>query len=115
VQQATWAYSGLISTQVKWLIGRVVSVSRTAPEIVRFGRAAEYYRAQEVFVSTVPPEPDNRTDDEFEQDWEKEHAARDALIEQVRLLADMRNPPPVPLRRRLKSRWQKARPQLKRG
>jgi hypothetical protein len=113
-QQATWAYGSLIRAQIDWLIDRVLSVKPTAPEIVRFRKAERNYQVQAILVR-VQPGDDNRTNDQFDEAWEKERAARKALIEQVKLLADMRHPPRVPLRRRLMSRWQKARPQLKRG
>jgi hypothetical protein len=37
-EQATWDYSGLISTQMDWLIGRVMSPSPKAQEIAQLRR-----------------------------------------------------------------------------
>lgn len=104
MQQATWAYGSLIRAQIAWLTDRVLSIKRTAPEIVRFQKAVRNYRMQAILVR-MRPEDDNRADDQFEEAWEKERAAREALIEQVKLLADMRHPPRTPLRRRLMSPW----------
>ena len=36
---------------------------------------------------------DDRTDWAFEEAWDKENVARKALIEQLKLLADMEHPP----------------------
>jgi hypothetical protein len=97
-QQATSAYSSLIGSQVDWLADRVLSISRDAPEITRFQRAAQNYRFREVFVR-ARPEDDDRTDAEFDKTWDRERAAREELIEQVKLLADMPHPPRAPWHR----------------
>jgi hypothetical protein len=91
-QEATSAYGSLIGAQVDWLADRVLSINRKAPEITRFQRVAQDYRMRAIFVR-APPEDDNRTDTAFDEAWEKERAARKALIEQVKLLADLPHPP----------------------
>jgi len=106
-QEATFAYGSLIGAQVDWLADRVLSINRKAPEITRFQRAERDYQMRAVIVRVLP-EDDNRTDTAFDDGWDREHAARKALIEQVKLLADLPHPPRVPLRRRLMSRWEKA-------
>lgn len=96
-QQATFTYGSLIGAQVDWLADRVLSINRKAPDITRFQRAAQDYRMRAIFVR-VPPEDDDRTDTAFDDAWEKERAARQALISQAKLLADLPHPPRVPLR-----------------
>lgn len=91
-EQATWAYGGLIGTQVDWLIGRIVSLSPNAREIAQLQRVAQNYRARSILVRPLP-DHDNRTDTEFAETWEKERAACEALINQVKLLADLPHPP----------------------
>src|SRR6266851_10135270 len=103
-----FTYGSLIGAQVDWLADRVLSINRKAPEITRFQRAAQDYRMRAIFVRVLP-EDDDRTDAAFDEAWEKERAARQALISHAKLLADLPHPPRVPLRRRLMGLWQKAR------
>jgi hypothetical protein len=104
-QQAIWAYGNLIGNQVDWLIGRVRSINRKAPEIVRFHDVAGDYHRRAVMVRVAPGEDDNRPDTVFDDVWEKERAARKALIEQVEVLADLPRPP---VRRTIA--WERAQP-----
>jgi leucyl aminopeptidase (aminopeptidase T) len=91
-EQAMFAYGSLIGTQVDWLIGRVISPSPKAQEIARLQRAARDYRMRAVFVRVLP-EQDDRADTAFHEQWDKESNAREALIRQVVLLADLTHPP----------------------
>jgi hypothetical protein len=93
-EQAMFAYGSLVNTQMDWLIGRVISLGPKAQELERLKNLARDYRERVIFVRPLP-EHDNRTDPEFDETWEKEGAARKALIEQVKLLADLRHPPRV--------------------
>ena len=97
-QEATSAYGSLIGAQVDWLADRVLSISRNAPEITRFQRLVQEYRFRAIFVR-LPPEDDDRPDTKFDEEWEKERAARKALIGQVKLLADLPHPPRAPWHR----------------
>jgi hypothetical protein len=47
------------------------------------------------------PDHDDRTDTEFDETWENERAARRALINQVKLLANLPHPPRASRRRQL--------------
>jgi hypothetical protein len=90
--EATQAFGDLVSTRIKWLIGRIETIDPKAPEIGKFREAAGRYRARAVMVQ-VRPEGDDRTDDAFDKAWAKERADREALTEQVELLADLPHPP----------------------
>lgn len=74
-----FAYGSLISTQMDWLIDRVTSLSPKAPEIRRLKDLAWNYRARTRVVRPLP-EHDNSPDAEFDQAWQKERDAREALI-----------------------------------
>ena len=50
------------------------------------------YRARTIIVQ-VRPQDDDRTDAAFEEEWENERTARESLIDQVELLADLPHPP----------------------
>ena len=98
-QHATWAFGDLLHTRIDWLIDRIRNHSPAADEIVRFNAAARHYRTQTIFVRGRPQD-DERTESDFEKDWEKERAARHALVEQVEHLADLPHPPRASRRRR---------------
>jgi hypothetical protein len=91
-EQEMFAYGSLIGTHVEWLIDRVLAPSPEASEIKRLDTLALKYRMQTTLVRVLPDE-DNRTETEFDETWEKERAARTALIKQVELLADLPHPP----------------------
>jgi hypothetical protein len=102
-EQAGWDYGALISTQVDWLIDRIASPGPKTREIAQFQRVAQNYRARSILVRP-PPDHDNRTDTEFAETWEEERSARQALISQVKLLADLPHPPRASRRARLNQR-----------
>lgn len=91
-EKAVFAYGGIISTQMDWLTTRVLSLNPEARELVPFKRAEQDYRMRAVLVRPLP-DHDDRTDAGFHESWEKEAAARKALIDQVKALADLRHPP----------------------
>lgn len=100
-EQATQAFEALLSTRIKWLTGRIENINPKAREIKKFHEAAGDYRAWTVIVQVRPrPQDDDRTDAAFDEAWEKERAARTALMEQVELLADLPHPPRVRRSRR---------------
>lgn len=92
-RQAAWAFEDLLSKRIKWLAARIEKIAPKAPAIVKFHAAWSWYRAQVIIAQVVRPQDDDRTDDAFEEAWQKERDARKALLEQVELLADMRRPP----------------------
>jgi hypothetical protein len=96
-EQTTWAYGDLIGTQVDWLVRRVQSPSPNAQEISQLKRLAGEYRAQAVHVRVLSDD-DQRTETKFHETWKKESNAREALIKQVELLADLPRPPRAPWR-----------------
>ena len=94
-REATWAYGGLITARVELLVRRVASPSPKAQEIERLQDLARAFQIRAIVVRQ-PPDPDEddkRTDAEFEEEWDKERAARQALIKQVAMLEDLRRPP----------------------
>jgi len=107
--RATWDYGGLISTQLDWLIRRVVSLSPKAQELAQLQHLADVHRAQALAVRPLHDQ-DNRNDSEFDETWEKERAARQALLDQVQLLADLPHPPRAPWRAHLNQRANPAKP-----
>jgi hypothetical protein len=92
-RQAAWAFEDLLSKRIKWLAARIEKIAPKAPAIVKFHAAWSRYRAQVIIAQVVRPQDDDRTDDAFEEAWQKERDARRALLEQVELLADKRRPP----------------------
>jgi hypothetical protein len=91
-QQATRAFEDLLSTRIHWLTGRIEKIAPKAHEITDFHEAASKYRTRTMIVQ-VRPQDDDRTDTAFDEAWEKERAARGALIKQVEFLADLPHPP----------------------
>jgi hypothetical protein len=91
-REATRAFESLLSTRINWLARRIEKIAPEASEIADFHKTASKYRARTLIVQ-VPPEYDDRTEAAFDEQWENEHAAREALIKQVELLADLPHPP----------------------
>jgi hypothetical protein len=91
-EKAVFAYGGIISTQMHWLTGRVLSISPKARRLAPFEKAARNYRIQAVLVRPLPDD-DQRTDAEFDEGWKKEAAVREALVDQVEVLANLGHPP----------------------
>ncbi len=79
--EATRAFESLLSTRINWLAGRIEKIAPEAREIADFHEAASKYRARTMIVQ-VPPEYDDRTEAAFDEQWEKERAARTTLIKQ---------------------------------
>ena len=102
-QQVTQAFIGLVSTRVSWLAERVSAVRPAADEILKFQVASLRYLVQAEKIAAWSKD-DDRTDAAFKESFEKERAARQALIEQVKLLADLPHPPRAPWRARLKKK-----------
>ena len=92
-EQAMFAYGSLIGTQVDLLIGRVLSINPEAQEIDQLKRLDQDFRLRAIFVRALPDD-DKRTDTEFHEAWDKESAAREALIKQVVLLEEYAPPSP---------------------
>ena len=91
-QQATRAFEDLLSTRVDWLTGWIERIDPKAPEIAKFHEVAGRYRAQTI-ITQGRWQDDDRTDASFEEAWDRERAARKALIEQVQLLAGLQPRP----------------------
>jgi hypothetical protein len=91
-EQVVFEYGSLIHTQVDWLIAQILRLDPEAPEIKQLDAVWLDYRVRTIEVRPIP-EHDTRTDDEFDESWEKERAARKTLIEQVKVLADLPHPP----------------------
>lgn len=105
--QATEVFHDLVNTRVEWLVDRIKSIRDPRPRIIAaFEIAARRYwlDAMAGFV----PEHDNRTDSAFDAEWKKERETRNALVKQVRLLADLPYLPRAPLRRRFTKCWRTA-------
>jgi hypothetical protein len=102
-EKAVFAYGSIISTQLDWLTGRVLSISPEARELAPFKRDVRDYRMRAVLVRPLPDD-DDRTDAAFEESWEKEAAVRRALIDQVKALADLPHPPRRKWRARAQTR-----------
>lgn len=101
-EQANFAYGSLISTQVDWLVERVVSISPKAREIVQFQKAWWNYEMATVFVRPLP-EHDTSAEDQFDEAWKVDRDSRKELIAEVKVLAILPHPPtPSRWRRRLK-------------
>ena len=94
-EQVVFGYGSLMNTQVDWLIAQILRLDQEAPEIERLDAAWLDYRIRTIEVRPLP-DHDTRTDDEFDKSWEKERAARKALIDQVKVLADLPRPPHPP-------------------
>jgi hypothetical protein len=91
-ERAMFAYGSLISTQVDWLVERVVSISPDAREIVQFHKAWWDYEMQALFIRVLP-EQDTKTNEEFNEEWKRERDSRKELIAEVKVLATLPHPP----------------------
>lgn len=91
-EQARRAFEDLLGTRIKLLTSRVERINPKAPEIANFHEAASRYRGRTAIVQ-VRPQDDDRSDDAFDEQWEKEYEARKALTEQVELLEALPHPP----------------------
>ncbi|HYV29947.1 MAG TPA: hypothetical protein VEO53_02375 [Candidatus Binatia bacterium] len=93
--QATEAFHDLVNTRVEWLVDRIKSFSNPKPQIIiEFESAARKYWLEA--TATFVPGYDHRTDNDFDSEQAREREARNALIMQVKRLADLRHPPRAP-------------------
>lgn len=101
--EAVTAFSDLAQTRVDWLAERVQAFMPTSVKILRLQLAMLRYYERVQGVIGLHRDGD-LTDATFDQAWEQAYAARDDLIKQVRLLANLPHPPRASLRLKWKKR-----------
>jgi len=101
--EAMTAFSDLAQTRVDWLADRVIAFMPTAVEIMHFQLCVMTYDLGTRGLSGLHRD-DDLTDIAFEEAWAKEHTAREGLIGQIRLLANLPHPPRAPWHPRLSGR-----------
>jgi hypothetical protein len=94
-RQVTSAFTEAIYSRVGWIAERVTAFMPDAEEIKAF-QIATMRHGLAVLAIGGWSEDDDRTDDAFEEGWRNERNARDELIQQVKLLANMPHPPRLP-------------------
>ncbi len=92
-QEATQAYKGLYTTQVRWFMLRVMSIKSGAREFEPLRHAIGRFEDKAAPVMVLP-EDDNRPDTDWKLQWTGETGARQVLISEIIKLVEL-----VPLRR----------------
>lgn len=95
-EKSTLALGSVIRTQVDWIMCRTIRFNPDDKAIERLKNLNGRYGALQIQVSP-PPDRDTRTNEEFEEGWDKEREARETLIDQVQVLEGMS--PPMPPRK----------------
>jgi hypothetical protein len=95
--KATRAFTNLAHTRVGLLTDEIVALIPDADELFQFETLARKYWLR---VAMVAGWNEDDSEAEIDERWDGEYRVRLELIEQARLLADLRHPPRVSLLRR---------------
>lgn len=91
-RQLTRDFIGFVRVRIWWLVERITAFRPEADEIIQFQLAWMRYLLRAEAIAGWS-EDDKRPDAEFDATWQAELEARNKLIEQVKLLANLPHPP----------------------
>ena len=105
-RQATWDFIGFVRTRIYWIAERIFNFA-SSDSLADFQIASMRYVLKAQKVAGWSPD-DVSTDDAFEEAWDAEREARNELIEQAKLLANLPHPPRPTHFRWLRRWWRRA-------